>query len=69
MALAFAVAALWRDHLRADAEDRAQRDRAIALSEAQVAATNRVAEGQEELATAFREWLREQAQRTRRTDR
>ena len=27
--LAIAVAALWRDHIRADADDRAQRDTAI----------------------------------------
>lgn len=63
VALAFAVSALWRDHLRADADDRAQRDRALAISEAQVIATNRVAEGQEQLNAAFREYIREQAKR------
>jgi hypothetical protein len=31
VALTFAVVLLWRDHLRADADDRAQRDRALEL--------------------------------------
>lgn len=68
VALGFAVVALWRDHLRADADDRAQRDRAIDISEAQVAATDRVAQGQAELLAAFREYLREQSSRSRRND-
>ncbi len=38
-----AVAALWKEHLRADAEDRAQRDQAIAGWREQTAATNRLA--------------------------
>jgi predicted outer membrane lipoprotein len=67
-ALAFAVGALWREHLRADADDRIQRDRAIAVSEAQTDATERVARNQEELVAAFREFVREQATRQRRGD-
>jgi hypothetical protein len=38
-----AVAALWKEHLRADHEDRAQRDQAIAGWKDQTAATNRLA--------------------------
>lgn len=38
-----AVVLLWRDHLRADADDRAQRDEAFGIAHAQVEATNRVA--------------------------
>lgn len=41
--LGLAVAALWRDHLRADADDRVQRDIAIAGWREQTAATNRLA--------------------------
>ena len=44
VALAFAVAALWRDHVRADADDRSQRDTALAGWKAQTDATNRVAD-------------------------
>ena len=38
VALLLAVAALWRDHLRADADDRTQRDKAMAIAEAIVPA-------------------------------
>ena len=47
VALAFAVVALWRDHTRADADDRVQRDTAIAGWKAQTDATNRVADALE----------------------
>ena len=49
VALAFAVAALWRDHVRADADDRSQRDVAIAGWKAQTDATDRVADALEAL--------------------
>lgn len=75
VALGIAVGALWRDHLRADADDRAQRDRALDVSTAQVEAINRVAAGQDqlagevgELAGAFREYIREQSSRRRQSD-
>ena len=44
VALAIAVSALWRDHMRADADDRSQRDTALAGWREQVAATNRLAD-------------------------
>lgn len=37
------IGILWRDHVRADAEDRKQRDEAIAGWREQTAATNRLA--------------------------
>lgn len=37
IAALLAVAVLWRDHLRADADDRTQRDRALALLETSLA--------------------------------
>lgn len=43
IALGVAVMALWRDHLRADADDRTQRDTAIAGWRAQTDATDRLA--------------------------
>lgn len=61
VALLVAVAALWRDHLRADAEDRKQRDNALAGWAAQTEATNR-------LATAIEQQSREQSERHRRAD-
>lgn len=64
-----AIGVLWRDHLRSDADVRSQRDRAIDIAAAQVAATKSVAEGQEELAITLREYIREQASRIRRGDR
>lgn len=43
VALGLAVVALWHDHIRADGDTRAQRDRALAGWEAADAATARVA--------------------------
>lgn len=63
-----AIGVLWRDHQTTIRDLRVARDRAIEIAAAQVAATNRVAEGQEELALAFREYLREQSTRSRRGD-
>jgi hypothetical protein len=42
------VAVLWREHLRADADDRAQRDKAIGLLEASLDANQRMAHAWEE---------------------
>lgn len=42
-ALVTVVGVLWRDHVRADAEDRKQRDAAIEGWREQTAATNRLA--------------------------
>lgn len=44
VALATVVGVLWRDHVRADAEDRRQRDVAMDGWKAQTAATNLVAD-------------------------
>lgn len=44
VALALAAAGLWREHLKSDADDRAQRDDALAMARDNVAATNRVAD-------------------------
>lgn len=38
------IVILWRDHQRADQDDRTQRDQAFAIAHAQVEATNRVAD-------------------------
>lgn len=38
------VVMLWRDHVRSDADVRAQRDTSVAVSSAQVAATSRLAD-------------------------
>ena len=43
-----AVGALWREHLKADADDRAQRDKAIALLEVNLDAMQRMARAWEE---------------------
>lgn len=43
-AAVIAVIALWRDHLKADQDDRTQRDAAFVDLRAQSAATNRVAD-------------------------
>lgn len=59
VALGFAVVALWRDHLRADADDRAERDRAAALLAAQTPAIDRLADGQKDLIAAVRDLIRE----------
>lgn len=61
IAAVVAVAALWHDHLRADNDDRAQRDRALAGWEAQTGATNR-------LADALEQQARDHAERRRRDD-
>lgn len=61
LAAVAAVVALWRDHLRADADDRAQRDRALMGWEAQTGATNR-------LADALEQQARDHAERRRRSD-
>lgn len=58
VAAVIAVAALWREHLRSDADDREQRDRAIERLSGMIDALNRVADGQEKLAVAFREYIR-----------
>ena len=42
------IAGLWREHVKADADVRSQRDAALAVSAAQVAATNRLADVIEE---------------------
>ena len=42
------IQVLWSDHLRADADDRTQRDTAIAGWREQTAATNRLAEAIEQ---------------------
>ena len=55
------VAALWRDHLRADSDDRAQRDRALAGWEAQTTATR-------DLVTAIEVKDRADAERRRLAD-
>lgn len=60
--LAIAVAALWREHVRADRDDRAQRDVAIAGWRDQTNATNR-------LADAIEARARDDAQRKRQDDR
>lgn len=43
VAAVLAIAVLWRDHLRADQDDRSQRDRALAGWELQAAATRDLA--------------------------
>lgn len=68
VALAIAVYALWRDHVRSDADVLATRDTALAGWRAQTEATERVADGQEELVAAFRDVIREQSTRHRRED-
>lgn len=45
-----AVGVLWKDHQRADADDRAQRDEAFVIAHAQVDATNRVASSYADIA-------------------
>lgn len=61
VALAIAVGVLWRDHMRADADDRAQRDVALTGWREQQAATNR-------LADAIEADRQERADRRRRSD-
>lgn len=61
VALLIAVAALWRDHLRADADDRAQRDEAFTIAHAQVDATNKVAESYGAIAREVAEIAKELA--------
>lgn len=46
-ALARAIVVLWKEHLEADKDDRAQRDRAIGLLEQLVPSINRMAEAWE----------------------
>ena len=62
VALVLATAALWRDHVRADADVRTQRDTAIVGWQAQTTATNRLADSIEERERGL-------AQRTRQGDR
>lgn len=45
-ALLLAVGALWRDHQRADADVRAQRDKAVAIAEAMVPTVKQLADAQ-----------------------
>ena len=56
-----AVIALWRDHLKADQDDRNQRDEAFRIAHAQVDATNRVADSYAAIATQVAEIARELA--------
>ena len=56
-----AVLVLWRDHMRADVDDRAQRDRALGIAETAVAGTARMAD-------AWEARNREDAQRRRVSD-
>jgi hypothetical protein len=60
--LARVVLILWHDHLRADLDDRAQRDRAQELADKAIA-------GMAELADAWRERDAHDAERRRRGDR
>ena len=62
VALSRVIVVLWRDHLRADADDRAQRDHAQTLADKAI-------EGMGELADAWRERDAFDAQRQRRGDR
>lgn len=59
------IGVLWRDHLRADADDRAQRDTAIEGWRAQVEATNRLISASNRLAAAI-EARNRRDERTRR---
>ena len=59
--LGIAVVALWRDHLRADKDDRDQRDEAFRIAHAQVAATNRVADSYASIAGQIAEIAKELA--------
>jgi hypothetical protein len=61
VALAIAVGVLWRDHVRADADDRSQRDTALSGWRDQTTATNR-------LADAIEADRRDRAERHRRDD-
>lgn len=45
-----AVGILWKDHQRADADDRTQRDEAFVIARSQVDATNRVASSYADIA-------------------
>lgn len=56
------VAVLWRDHLRADQDDRAQRDRAQGIAEQAVGGLARMAD-------AWEQRNREDASRRRQDDR
>ena len=55
------VIALWRDHLRSDADDRAVRDRSLAIAEHLTDAVNR-------LTDALEQQARDHAARQRRGD-
>lgn len=61
-ALGRVIMVLWRDHLRADQDDRDQRDRAQSLADKAI-------EGMGELSDAWRERDAYDAARARRTDR
>lgn len=63
------ISELWTEHKRGDADDRDQRDKAIARLEAMVGALDRNTAATAELATAFREYIAEQATRHRSGDR
>lgn len=56
------VAALWREHLKADQDDRDQRDKAMAI-------TADLASGSLKMGNAWEERNREDANRQRRSDR
>jgi hypothetical protein len=55
------IVVLWRDHLRADQDDRNQRDKALGIAESAVAGTSRMAD-------AWEARNREDAQRRRQSD-
>lgn len=61
VALGFAVLALWQQHLRADADDRVQRDRALDLVEGIIPVVRQMAAAQEQA-------NRDAAERHRRSD-
>jgi len=56
-----AVIALWRDHIRGDADDRAVRDRSLAIAE-------RLTTAVDDLTDALKQQSRDQAARQRRDD-
>lgn len=68
VALAIAVGVLWRDHMRADADDRAQRDVALAGWREQTAATREQTAATVRLAESIEADRADRAERKRRAD-
>ena len=66
--LSLAVGALWRDHMRADADDRAQRDVALAGWREQTAATREQTAATVRLAESIEADRADRAERKRRAD-